>query len=284
MKKNGAKKKTALSFYDSDDKLNQYYIDKANYRQLLISYSLGEVTAYSYEDVLLKLATDGMFLKEIDDTRINKKMCEIALYQNMNSIKFIPIDLLCELFIKLSIKYNKNRDERDIFLILDTILGEIESKGLSLHKITDEKADSEVRRCRSNKVIAEVYYGKMLSAYKADESNFKIIREKLFPSYLDGLYYSEVLISLSNDGMLLEYIHPKNINLKMCEVAIYQNKNALQFVPTRYLKAIKDYFNLSQEDVIVYRLERLFNALPYSIFVLFLFTSAYRLVLFYLDN
>lgn len=226
-RKEGRKK--SLLLYDSDELFNQFYIDRVNFG----CFCPEAFIVYHYEEALMEVVNNPMFLGRIKDRKKSKKMCEVALHKNVNSIKFVPIDLLGELYICFDAKYKKSEDKKHDGIIIDAILGKIEALGMSLQEI-DCYGGSVKRRMMSG---GEIFYESNgqtdKDAYIKDKNKFKVLKNS--SSIFNDMSYDEVLATLGNyDGMLLKELDVDHINEKICEAALMNEPKASRYVPKRY--------------------------------------------------
>lgn len=217
----------ARAFYKRYDGVNQYYIDRANF-QVFNNFRHNPLNLNSYDKVLIKLNKKGLLLGRIKECDRNKKMCEIALNQNIKCIKFIPSVILLKI-------YNDLVNSSYCMFLPNIILEECElRKEMGVLKANDGYNKNNNKRI--NKELGkDIFYcdsnGEKndFDTYYKDRDEFKIINSFFLNNPLNGLFYDEVLLNLSFNGLLLKYIKRKNRNKKMYEIAVKQNPKAIKF-------------------------------------------------------
>lgn len=231
----------AMSFYDDNDLHNQYYIDRGGfYNQARLVYDITLVT----------LNKNGLSLKRYGKSDINKKMCQIALCQNINAIKFIPKELLVTILIDFNIRYknskNKNRDD----LIIDTVLSEIEANELSLpimtHEIINQR--TSMTELKKREIGGFLYTPYDWDQYTREREEFEVI--KACDSPFNEMCYEEVMMNLIHDGLLLRHIPAKDRSRNMCKIASKENHMSLEYIPVENLDDVSEYAKKRMSSVV----------------------------------
>lgn len=254
-------KERAISFYDRYNVHNQYYVDRANFSVFSIPgrkhgyVCLDDDLKYvyvdkdlKYDDALSELDKNGLLLAKIEKSNINNKMCQIALSQNIRAVEYIPEDMLMGVFIEFDTRYKDSRNKSRDSLIIDAVLGKMESSGISLYEgnvLTPEKyRQSLPERKKASTVFytgieKEQYDEDRIEfiTYDEDRIEFATIVGKSSP--FDGMSYDEVLWSLNCEGDMLKYIPKRCRNRVMCEVALASNNDSKIYVPRKHLKDIE---------------------------------------------
>lgn len=238
-----------MSLYDSYDAHNQYYIDRVYFN---FTYIATYSEYHGYNETLLEIRNNEYFLGELETKSINKKMCEIALSKNANVINFVPKELLGELYVRFNIRSKNSIRKKNYNIILDTILGEIEAGGLSLHE-TDFWASKKrkppaiewLNDFNSIKFWYKNIYGNYKEHCDRDEYRFNLINNR--SKFFRGMLYGEVLANINKDGLLLKYMPEDSRDIKMCQIAMIQNQDAEEYIP-RYLMIIIDSINAERRS------------------------------------
>lgn len=222
-------------FYDDYDAHNQYYIDRANFCSFYISQTRrNEPRSYTpiedreplhYKAVLLKLANDGGFLQDIAAENINLKMCAIALCENVNIIKFVPKELLGELYVYFDVRHGDSKNKKRDGLVIDAVLREMDANGLK------NKMDFSISSKR-RKMLRLSHYFDEDEQREEDKNNFKVITDKKSVFY--NMSYAEVLNTLEHDGLLLGAIPRELKNNKMCQIAMKSNPASKKYITREF--------------------------------------------------
>lgn len=235
----------AMKFYDEYEAHNQYYVDRARFNDFYSRVGGGyDGSIFNYDKTLLELSKNGLFLKEINDDNINKKMCVIALYQSAQAVKYIPKDLLGEIYVEFDTRRlrSENADRDRDCAVLGAIMKEITDRGLAIHKVV---TSGDKRRVIDGKFL---YRRQNRSQFWEDKRDYKVIHDS--SNVFDGMSYDEVLANLNHDGMMLARVPCEARNKNMCEIAMNNNQSAKNHIPLEHLKNIeRDEVNRKYDEI-----------------------------------
>lgn len=238
----------AKQLYSIIERFNlNYQYDKFKFRNTSFIDNRVGFFLLSYDKFLCDLRDGLLSLNSIPDGQINKKMCMIAINNDIKSVKMIPDRWIISVYMDVvfffrlyhknsfnffkkmycNIKYKgiKNIYDRSyIELLLNSLFEEMECRGidaaLSIEEVKSKKAE---------RVKAMFYWDDPYEKYTQDKIKFENSASK--GELLDNMSYDDFILELSKNHMLLRKISTDEISEKMCLIALYGNSGAIEHIP-----------------------------------------------------
>ena len=187
---------------------------------------------------------DGLTLKLVPINIINEEICKLAVKNTGNILEYVPKNIINEEICKLAVQqYGLSI----IFVPLNILNKEICKLAVMQNGWALEYISTQINKHLIDEEIWKLAVKNNPYSVNAIKEDINLLEEiSIFLVSQDGknikyLKYKNTNIincAVRNNGTVLKYLLPSQITQKICELAIEQTKDALEFVPKEIKKQL----------------------------------------------